>query len=214
MTITPPTARRQETRARLFEAAAEVFAEEGVQGASVEAICSRAGFSRGAFYSNFESKEQLFLTLLEREFEQRALELAARGAELEPELRRREGSISPDEAARYVADFLAPSHDQTTWFALETEFLLLAMRDPSIAPEHHAFWDRFYASIAGLVEQILAAAGRRFTLPVAQALPALSSVYERALRRAALGGQTLEAASDELGERITELLFALTEPVA
>ena len=56
---------REETRARLFAAAADVFAEHGVGAASVEQIASAAGFTRGAFYSNFESKEELLLAMLE-----------------------------------------------------------------------------------------------------------------------------------------------------
>jgi AcrR family transcriptional regulator len=53
------------TRAALLEAAARVFGRGGFYGASVEEIAEEAGFSRGAVYSNFESKEDLFMTLLE-----------------------------------------------------------------------------------------------------------------------------------------------------
>jgi AcrR family transcriptional regulator len=56
---------REETRTRLFAAAAEVFAEHGVGAASVEQIASAAGFTRGAFYSNFDSKDDLLLAMLE-----------------------------------------------------------------------------------------------------------------------------------------------------
>jgi len=209
--MSTPSARRQETRTRLLDAAIEVFAEEGLQGASVEAVCARAGFTRGAFYSNFSSKEQLFLALLEREFEHRAADLAEKARELEPTLRERSGCISPAEAARYIAEFFAPARDATAWFVLEAEFLLLAMRDPSIAPGHHEFMDRFYASIAGIVERIVAAAGRRFVIPVERAMPVLSGVYERALRAAALAGPEENGAFDELGDRLAELFFALTE---
>jgi AcrR family transcriptional regulator len=209
--MSTPSARRQETRTRLLDAAIEVFAEEGLQGASVEAVCARAGFTRGAFYSNFSSKEQLFLALLEREFEHRAADLAEKARELEPTLRERSGCISPAEAARYIAEFFAPARDATAWFVLEAEFLLLAMRDPSIAPGHHEFMDRFYASIAGIVEQVVAAAGRRFVIPVERAMPVLSGVYERALRAAALSGPEENGAFDELGDRLAELFFALTE---
>lgn len=62
-TRTRPT--REETRARLFAAAAEVFAEVGVGAASVEQIASAAGFTRGAFYSNFATKDELVLAMLE-----------------------------------------------------------------------------------------------------------------------------------------------------
>ena len=84
---TPATRSRENTRARLLEAAAQVFAEAGLDGASVEAVCERAGFTRGAFYSNFESKDELFLMLTAsvadarvRAVRQRVEEMTAEGA--------------------------------------------------------------------------------------------------------------------------------------
>ncbi|MCU1484238.1 MAG: transcriptional regulator [Actinomycetia bacterium] len=56
---------REETRARLFEAAAEVFADQGIGGATIEQIASAAGFTRGAFYSNFATKDELLLAMYE-----------------------------------------------------------------------------------------------------------------------------------------------------
>lgn len=58
--------RRAQTRADLLAAAARVFIERGFEGASIEAIAAEAGYTRGAFYSNFESKEQLFAELLQQ----------------------------------------------------------------------------------------------------------------------------------------------------
>ncbi|HZR71609.1 TetR/AcrR family transcriptional regulator [Bradyrhizobium sp.] len=60
---TRPT--RDDTREKLFEAAARVFEEQGIGGASIEAIAATAGFSRGAFYSNFTSKDELIIAMLE-----------------------------------------------------------------------------------------------------------------------------------------------------
>lgn len=56
---------RDETRQRLFEASATVFAEHGVAAATIEQITSAAGFSRGAFYSNFATKEDLAVAMLD-----------------------------------------------------------------------------------------------------------------------------------------------------
>src|SRR5215470_10565739 len=56
---------RDDTCEKLFEAAARVFEEEGIGGASIEAIAATAGFTRGAFYSNFESKDELIIAMLE-----------------------------------------------------------------------------------------------------------------------------------------------------
>jgi len=61
---------RDETRGRLFEAAAEVFAKVGVGAATVEQIASAAGFSRGAFYSNFATKDELLIAMLEDHVQQ------------------------------------------------------------------------------------------------------------------------------------------------
>src|SRR5262245_66371515 len=60
---TRPT--RDETRRRLFEAAAQVFEERGIGAASIEAIAAAAGFTRGAVYSNFASKDDLIIAMLE-----------------------------------------------------------------------------------------------------------------------------------------------------
>jgi AcrR family transcriptional regulator len=57
---------QQDTRARLLEAAFHIIAESGVAAASIRGVCERAGFSQGAFYSNFASKDELLLVLMER----------------------------------------------------------------------------------------------------------------------------------------------------
>ena len=53
------------TRIRLVEAAERLFIRNGFDGASVEEISESAGYSRGAFYSNFEDKEQIFLAVID-----------------------------------------------------------------------------------------------------------------------------------------------------
>src|SRR5216683_2068325 len=76
---TRPT--RDDTREKLFEAAARVFEEQGIGGASIEAIAAAAGLTRGAFYSNFKSKDELIIAMLEDHVEQtvrRNLDLLAR----------------------------------------------------------------------------------------------------------------------------------------
>ena len=76
---TRPT--RDDTCEKLFEAAARVFEDQGIGGASIEAIAAAAGFSRGAFYSNFKSKDELIIAMLEEHVAQtirRNLELLDR----------------------------------------------------------------------------------------------------------------------------------------
>src|SRR5690242_4720626 len=73
--------RQEQTRAALVDAAGRVFAERGFVGSSVEAITAEAGYTRGAFYSNFSSKEELFAELLQRRVYSRYAELALQGAD-------------------------------------------------------------------------------------------------------------------------------------
>jgi len=65
---TRPT--RDDTREKLFEAAARVCEEQGIGGASIEDIAAAAGFTRGAFYSNFKSKDELIIAMLEEHVDQ------------------------------------------------------------------------------------------------------------------------------------------------
>jgi AcrR family transcriptional regulator len=68
---------REQTTQRLLEAAQKVIASNGLEAASVEDICAAAGYTRGAFYSNFSSKEDMFIELLRRDHQERAATFAA-----------------------------------------------------------------------------------------------------------------------------------------
>ena len=81
---TRPT--RDDTRDKLFEAAALVFEELGINAASIENIAAAAGFTRGAFYSNFASKDELIVAMLEDHVEQairRNLDLLAKHQDMQ-----------------------------------------------------------------------------------------------------------------------------------
>jgi AcrR family transcriptional regulator len=70
----PRLSRKQKqahTRTCLMESAAKVFARRGLQQASIDEVAGDAGFTKGAFYANFKSKEELFLAMLDERFAQR-----------------------------------------------------------------------------------------------------------------------------------------------
>lgn len=148
----PSTAKRSRsnTRSRLVEAASTVFAETGFQSATVEDVCAAAGFSRGAFYSNFESKDELFLAL----WDEQADRIVAVLAEVGESVRAGTGSAAD------VLDAVAGEelYDRQ-WFLLNTEFLLHAMRSPSAASRLVAHRVRLRAGIGELVGAFLAAEG-------------------------------------------------------
>ncbi|WP_425247180.1 TetR/AcrR family transcriptional regulator [Streptomyces sp. NEAU-NA10] len=132
------TRRRVRTRANLLDAAFQVFAAKGFGRVSIEEVCEAAGYSRGAFYSNFDSLDELFFAL----YRQRA-----------------------DLIARQVADALAgdgpdldvpASVDRVTevllldldWLLVKTDFLVHAARDPAVAQSLLEHRSRLRAAIA------------------------------------------------------------------
>ncbi|GAA3436357.1 TetR/AcrR family transcriptional regulator [Kutzneria kofuensis] len=110
------------TRERLLDAAARVFAQKGLAGASVDEIAEAAGYSIGAVYSNFGSKEQLFVELLKEKANDRVIRAAEIMADAEPDEARRAFSQLVIEVADKDADF-AP---------LQAEFWLYAVRNPEL----------------------------------------------------------------------------------
>lgn len=130
---------QEQTRNDLLAAATALFAERGVNGASIEQISERAGYSRGAFYSNFEDKQDLVLALQEartrREYEEiRELIDANRVGE--------EPFRNQMEALR--AWHRERAAHQESWLALRTELWLFALRhnDPALR-ERMATTERF-----------------------------------------------------------------------
>src|SRR5947209_18755322 len=118
-----PDRRRAMTRRHLLEAAAIVFARDGFHGATLDAIASYAGFTKGAVYSNFKSKDDLFLALLEDRYESGSASLREFLAATE----------TPHVAADFIGRITAELDDTSSqfWGPLYLELLLYAMRNPS-----------------------------------------------------------------------------------
>jgi AcrR family transcriptional regulator len=109
------------TRQQLLDAAAQIFARKGYAGASVEEIAESAGFSTGALYSNFASKEELFLELMSA----RASHSITAVAEI---LGADDGD--PIEALARLLERTADRDQDTDLMALRAEFWLYAVRNP------------------------------------------------------------------------------------
>lgn len=134
--------RRQQTRNYLLQAAAEVFAARGFHGASLDEVAATAGFTKGAVYSNFKSKEDLFLALLESHWEMQMREVRAR----------LEASDADRQDLLHDFALLVESEQMgADWSALYQEFVLYAMRHP-VARRKLA---RFDAMMVDTVKQIL-----------------------------------------------------------
>lgn len=113
--------RKEMTRELLLDAAIDVFAEKGYHGASLDDVADAAGFTKGAVYSNFTRKADLFLALLEREN-------GRYGAALAETIEAFPLELLPDVAAELLS---APESNEETR-TLMVEFWLAAVRDPSL----------------------------------------------------------------------------------
>ncbi|MDI3101328.1 TetR/AcrR family transcriptional regulator [Streptomyces rochei] len=125
------TRRRLRTRAKLLDAAFEVFAAKGFGRVSIEEICEAAGYSRGAFYSNFDTLDELFFAL----YRQRADEIAEQVSEA---LAGDGPDLDVPAAVDRVTEVLLLDR---AWLLVKTDFLVHAARDIDVARtllEHRA----------------------------------------------------------------------------
>jgi len=115
-----------QTRAALLRSASRLICALGMHGASIDRIATDAGYTKGAFYAHFASKEDLFLTMLDEHF---ATELARLDAVLR-------GTGDPAAEARAAADdFLEQIDSDPRWRRLYQEFCTHAARNEAFRIE-------------------------------------------------------------------------------
>jgi AcrR family transcriptional regulator len=117
---------RKRTRELLVDSAATVFAKRGYHSASVDEIAEHAGFSKGAVYANFPTKEQLFLAVMDRHQETQEQSFQAMT----------QPGTSATAAMAALAEVAAPADpDAWRWGLLTLEFFLYAVRQPALRAE-------------------------------------------------------------------------------
>ncbi|WP_024795349.1 TetR/AcrR family transcriptional regulator [Tomitella biformata] len=121
----PATRNRANTRQRLLDAAQNVFATNGFGRSTVENVCERAGFSRGAFYSNFDSLDELFLAMWESQSEHL---IATLRTAIEAESGKPKEPTVHDVIARILNAIPVDDH----WYRITAEFSAHALRNPPL----------------------------------------------------------------------------------
>jgi AcrR family transcriptional regulator len=127
------------TRERLLAAAERVIDRHGFGGASIDLIAAEAGYSKGAIYSNFESKEAVFLELLRLYMERDTAELA------------RIVALDPDELPVAVTNWLASMDLARDCPLLATELQLQARRSPAFAERYYELQGQLTRTMAGIL---------------------------------------------------------------
>jgi AcrR family transcriptional regulator len=186
----PAISRHQEktdiTRSRFLQAAEKIFARDGFDSAKLEEIAAEAGYTRGAFYANFDSKEGLFFTLLQQEITVRVESVRKNVARYQ----------EPSQKLRALRDFWLETCLDRRWSVLALEFKLFAVRHPEVKARLAAMHRKLVTSAVEILEEVMREAGRE--LPVSayatgKALFALSSglTLEHMLDRTVMPEETV-----------------------
>jgi AcrR family transcriptional regulator len=183
-----PRRRRGETVERLLDAALETFAEIGFAAASVEDICRRGGFTRGAFYSSFRTKDELFAALFARETARNLAHAEEQLAGLEDE---------EDPVAAAVERCLSTFRADRTWVLVHTEYALYATRHPeaNAALRRHA--EELHRRLTALIEAAAARIGIRLTLPANRLARIVLALHDGVVIREVLGGGAARGAAGD-----------------
>ncbi len=152
-----PERRRELTRNALLDAAETVFAQRGFEAAALDDIGEAAGFTKGAIYSNFGNRQQLFLAVMERH-NQRLFDAYARL--LDDAKEHRPGATA---IAKVWAEYELANRGMLT---LALEFRLRALRDKEVAKAFAEFESRTEQLITRFVADRLADAHASIDIPV------------------------------------------------
>jgi len=145
--------RRERTRQELLTAAEACFVTRGFHATSVDQVAERAGYTKGAVYSNFAAKEDLFFAVYERRVEQRL-------AEVEPGLRQ----AGAQQAFDWLATTTVERRDRDDgWLAVFFEFWAHVLRHPELRDRFAAIHARFLEPLADAVREL--AEDRGLALP-------------------------------------------------
>jgi AcrR family transcriptional regulator len=190
------------TRACLMQSAAKVFARRGLQQASIDEVAEDAGYTKGAFYANFKSKEELFLAMLDERFTQRieGIESVIAG----------EGSTA-EKARRAGDNFAQVLSADREWERLFFEFSAYAARDDDFREElvtrYRTMRDRMAAALETHSDEL----GKEATLPFDQVALMVSVMANGFALEKLLEG---EAVPDELYGTMLTVFFAGLEALA
>ncbi len=152
-------ARKQETRQRLLTAAAKVFAARGYRGATVDEIAEAAGYTKGAVYSNFTSKEEILLALLEDLARSWCAAIAdAYSVEGDLQTRLRKGGETLTRLTEHESD----------WFLLLTEVWSESARSPKLRRRLGAIYQDARTKATDVISRQLAELRLEPSLPPAE----------------------------------------------
>jgi AcrR family transcriptional regulator len=170
----------------VLAAARRMFLARGYHGASLEQISDEAGFSKGVVYSQFASKADLFLALLEQRIEERAEE----NSRFVEQLVTRDGWGLDQGLEAFAEHVSRRDRADAEWGLLVIEFRVHAARNPELNHRYSEVHERTVAGVARVVARIYDRAG--------EALPLPASELARMLLTVAAGARLEQATNAEV----------------
>ena len=129
------------TRSRLLASARDVVAREGYENASIDLITENAGYSKGAFYSNFDSKEAIFLELLEKHASEDVPEIA----------RLLEGVEKPPQMIEIISEWATSRARDGSWGVLALELMRRARLEHTFGARHTRLFKSQYEGLGRIL---------------------------------------------------------------
>lgn len=193
------------TRRRVLEAAAEVFGEKGFRGASLTDVADQAGYTIGAVYSNFASKDELFHALMRERI--RLTEEGLAAAFQDDKLSEESSPGSHEERMERELDRMAAAEDAVPprWWRLLSEYRTYAAADPAAWVELSNSDRRCREIIAGYIERFAAATGVTLPIPAIEAAE-LNMALTDGLRAAHADGRSRMTSGEGLRLVVKALL--------
>jgi AcrR family transcriptional regulator len=140
---------REQTTQRLLEAAEKLIAKKGLEAASVENIAAAAGYTRGAFYSNFSSKDDLFIELLRRDHQKATDQMTAL----------RISGVPVDELQSGARNIYGQMYRNNESFMIWTEARMLAARNTRFRTKLNALMAEKRGQVAEFIRYFYARVG-------------------------------------------------------
>ena len=206
----PAKRRRDRTRERLVSAASEVFAERGIAAATIDEITAAAGFTKGAFYSSFDSKEELFILVIERRYED-VLESTQEPAN-PSHMAAEPGHIDGPILGSLMQEIMSRVHDERTQQLLRSEATQLALRDDGLRKRYVEVRNKVRERLAKVLASGVNRIGRRLLVSDDQAIRLLLAVYEGLLTDLLLEDTPEKDLAGLLQEPLSAVLLGITAP--
>lgn len=201
---TPERLTREEkkarTRAQLIDAAATVFARRGYVAASLDEVAEEASLTKGAVYSNFGGKEDLFQAVIEDRLNEPMKDIV--------EVIDTSTGTTEEQALAGARAFVGVVEQEREVFLLALEMNIHVARHPELAPEYAARRREQLAEVAGIIVEHAEVSGEPLPLPADQMAIAVEALSQGIALHALVDP---EGVPDDLLGRVYALLFRVPQ---